>query len=249
MDGFFALPPPFEGFFASPHRFLWHAATRTAVLSDLHLGAEASLARQGLYLPDTSSAAIRRAWHEIASLSPARVVLAGDVFDAREPDGRAVGLFGDLVAAVASARISFLPGNHDPGVELLARMTRDLPITVEPVTEVAGIRVTHGHEVPELPAGGLVTGHQHPAVILATRVRSAKMICYALCVVRRGGGPRVPVVVLPAFSPLPLGSNLLTGRNWILDLPAPAAAEVRVLGIVERRVLDFGPLAGLAGGA
>ncbi len=37
--------------FATAHRFLWHAATRTAILADLHLGIEAALIRQGLHIP------------------------------------------------------------------------------------------------------------------------------------------------------------------------------------------------------
>ena len=85
-----------------------------------------------------------------------------------------------------------------------------------------------------------MVGHQHPAVMVATRVQGAKMICFAECAVAGRN-----VLILPAFSPLPLGSNLLTGRYWILDMAAPAAEEVRVYGIVKERVLDFGGLAGL----
>jgi metallophosphoesterase superfamily enzyme len=265
MQGCFLLPDPFAGFQASPHRCLWHDPTRTAVLADLHLGAETSLARQGLYIPDTSSAAIRRGWQEIASLKPARIVLAGDVFDSKTPDAGAIALFRDLVSAVSGVAITLLPGNHDPEPDVLAALVGDLPVTVAASTAVAGIPIIHGHQSadargigdgqwsgpPEEPRrhwipAGLVVGHQHPAVILSTRVRSAKMICYALCVLRVGRA-RVPLLVLPPFSPLPLGSNLLTSRNWILDLPAPAGPDVRILGIVDRQVLDFGPLDGLAG--
>ena len=57
------------------------------------------------------------------------------------------------------------------------------------------------------------------------------------------------MVLLPAFSRASLGSNLLTERQWILDLPRPANEDIRIAGIVERgddgQVLDFGTLADL----
>jgi hypothetical protein len=75
------------------------------------------------------------------------------------------------------------------------------------------------------------------------------MICYAAGAAEVEG-KRVRLVVLPTFSPLPLGSNLLTEGHWIVDLPRPETGEVRVLGLVEpkgreARVLDFGMLADL----
>lgn len=256
MQGCLSLPPPFEGLVASPHRFLWHGATRTAILSDLHLGAEKSLARQGLYLPPTSWKAILAAWDRVVSLDPAHLILAGDVCDA--PDGTGLEEFSMLLERrPKNCRVTLTPGNHDP----LVFAEPFSCVSVAPLTQFEGITVAHGHA---LQATGepraMITGHQHPAVVLATRVQAAKMICFAQCVV---GKRRMPLLILPAFSPLPLGSNLLTERNWILDLPRPADAAVRIYGIIERpgmggsggggvnggggegSMLNFGPLSGL----
>jgi metallophosphoesterase superfamily enzyme len=238
---------------ASPHRFLWHGATRTAILSDLHLGAEQSLARQGLYLPPTSWKAILGAWERVVALDPAHLILAGDVCDAPEDTGLEE-LAMLLERRPKNCRVTLTPGNHDPEVAVFAE--RFPFVTMEPFTKFEGITVAHGHALPTAGSPrALITGHQHPAVVLATRVQAAKMICFAQCVVGKG---RMPLMILPAFSPLPLGSNLLTERNWILDLPRPVDAAVRIYGIIEKAgkfgeggnqgsVLDFGPLSGLMG--
>ncbi|HVS73301.1 MAG TPA: metallophosphoesterase [Phycisphaerae bacterium] len=246
-----------DGFFATAHRFVWHEATRAAVLSDVHLGAELTLREQGLYLPDVSYGAIRAAWGRMVERGPRRVVIAGDLFDSPGVVEAALPLVRELVGALPEGcEVTVLAGNHDPGAEAMRAVLGELGVGVEAATAVGGYAVFHGHrwadgrEVWRRNGGaGVIVGHQHPAVVVGNRVARAKMICYAAGVVEVEG-KRVRLVVLPAFSPLPLGSNLLTERHWIVDLPRPHGADVRVLGLVEpkggeARVLDFGMLADL----
>jgi metallophosphoesterase superfamily enzyme len=126
-----------------------------------------------------------------------------------------------------------------------------LPVSLQPAVLLGSWVISHGHEIPaELPdtSQTWIVGHQHPAVTLATKVQSAKMACYAVCA---GTRSRPRMVLLPAFSRGPLGSNLLTVRNWLLPVPRPAGAHVRIYGLIEpadlgeTQVLDFGDLAGL----
>jgi metallophosphoesterase superfamily enzyme len=99
---------------------------------------------------------------------------------------------------------------------------------------------------------GLICGHQHPAVILRNRIQNAKMPCFARCDLALPGNTSksVPLILLPAFSRAPLGSDL-SERHWIVDVPWPGEERMRIFGIVERKaeaesgVLDFGPLAEL----
>jgi metallophosphoesterase superfamily enzyme len=255
----------FEGFALSPWRFVWHAATRTAVLSDVHLGAEASLAAAGIYLPGDGGEGILRSWGEVVKAAPARVVIAGDLFDSPVPDAAAVELFREMLKRLpAGCTVTVTVGNHDPDAGAMGAV---FP-TVQALgaTAVAGVCVFHGHQSADargigggrwtgrgdvegsywLPLG-MIVGHQHPAVVVGNRLRSAKMVCCVTGVVA-AQGVAVPLLVLPTFSRLPLGSNLLNEKNWILDLPV--AAQMRVAGIVERgngeaSVLDFGELEGL----
>jgi metallophosphoesterase superfamily enzyme len=257
-----------DGFFATPYRFLWHAPSRTAILSDLHLGVEATLARQGFYLPDTSTAAIRAAWERIVERTPAEVVIAGDLFDAPAALPAALPLFQTLLAALPrSCTVTVLPGNHDPSADALADELDSSNVTVRAAVAVGGYAVFHGHQSADargLGEGrwtsgtanerhwiprGIVVGHQHPAVVLRTRVQAAKMLCFAQATLRVDGSA-VNLLILPPFSPVPLGSNLLTEIHWILDLPRPADEDVRILGLIEPqgrspKVLEFGELANI----
>ena len=71
--------------YATPHRFLWLPAGRTAVLSDLHLGAAMELAARGLPVPDASGPAMACAWTALIARQPAHVIIAGDLFDSPRP--------------------------------------------------------------------------------------------------------------------------------------------------------------------
>ena len=102
-------------------RFAWHEATRTVVIADVHLGAEVSLARQGIYLPDVSTRGILRAWDEVVKVGGAggagakRVVMAGDVFDTPVPNAGAVGLLERLMGMLGEGvEVVVTRGNHDP---------------------------------------------------------------------------------------------------------------------------------------
>jgi putative SbcD/Mre11-related phosphoesterase len=243
-----------DGFHATPQRFLWHSASGTAILSDVHLGIEAVMAAQGMSLPPMGMPALRAAWRAMvdrlwASTVGRRVVIAGDFFDAPAPDQAAIPLARGLLSELPSATaVTFVRGNHDPSPAALAEIFEGMNVDVQEFCEVGGYRVLHGHSSFASASSGFIVGHQHPSVVLRARVQSAKMICYAVCTVW-SGKERVPMVLLPAFSRASLGSNLLTERHWILDLPRPANRDIRIAGIVERgeegQVLDFGTLADL----
>jgi metallophosphoesterase superfamily enzyme len=90
------------GLIATPHRFLWCPDYAAVILSDVHLGSQAVLASQGLYVPDRHSSALHRAWEEMRLRQPALVVIAGDVFDAPTPDAGAVELCRQLLGRLPS---------------------------------------------------------------------------------------------------------------------------------------------------
>ena len=254
-----------KGLFATPHRFLWHSATHTAILADLHMGVEKQLAQEGIFMPDVTTAGIRPSWQALVDRNPSRVIVAGDLFDAPAPDGETIEAVLALLARLpAGCEVTVIPGNHDPEFKSLCDVFEETDVHVSYTADIAGWTVAHGHELrgrkssssdhtetllalDPPPPTPLIVGHQHPAVVLADGVQKAKMYCYAVCRMHAHdrGGRQWPMIVLPAFSHAPLGSNLLTQRHWIMDVPRPAAEDVRIAGIVGDNVLDFGPLAGL----
>ena len=246
-----------DGWAARADRYLWHSQTRTAVLSDLHLGIEESLRRQGIAFPAVNAAEVRRAWDSLRQRvgSEGRVVIAGDLFDSSTPDGESIAVARELVEQLpGGVNITLLRGNHDPEMADLRRIFAGTRASVEAMTVVADYAVIHGHQWQDAQRleqrRGVIVGHQHPAVVLRDRVQSAKMICFAVATVRMNGR-EVRVMVLPTFSRAPLGTNLMTEGRWIIDCQPPSPERVRIAGIVEGkqgsdgRVLDFGWLADL----
>jgi metallophosphoesterase superfamily enzyme len=227
--------------FATPDRFLWHPATRTAILADLHLTA-----------PFPGNSPTRAAFARLAARNPARVILAGDLVDLPELNESALAACRDLFALLPTAcRLTLTPGNHDP-----ADLVTALHIDSTPAFAFGRNLVSHGKDL--LPAVAetsdltWIVGHQHPMLTLHSRVQSANLPCYAVCEFAAYHHPR-RLIVLPVFSRdpgSPRGLNLRAAHSWLLPLPRPAASHIRIFGLIDSpaapaRLLDFGPLAGL----
>jgi putative SbcD/Mre11-related phosphoesterase len=248
--------PNTTGLFATGYRFLWHAPTSTAILADLHLGVEVTLAKHGLYLPVANDRNIKESWERVAGSdgkSPKRVVIAGDLFDSRQPPESAVQTCRELLRKLREKGIAatITPGNHDPTAKEMAELL-DEEVEIVPEVELEpGILVSHGHKLPsnfesQNPNCTWIVGHQHPVIMMSNRVQRAKMVCFGVC---RVDTKRI-VVLLPAFSRAPLGSDLRVARHWLLPLKRPADADIQILGIVEPaekepEALPFGFLSGL----
>ena len=233
----------FPDLLATPDRFVWHAATRTAILADLHLGALGGMRGAG-------GSRMEEAWSRLVSRGPKEVILAGDVMDHPEVDGAALATCRKMLELLPSGcRVTLTPGNHDPE-DIGAR----LGVKAVEAVRRGNYVISHGHVLPallaEAPGARWIVGHQHPAVTLRTRVQSAKMACYVVC----AGDTRQPgFILLPAFSREaggPLGSNLLGRGNWLLPLKWPTSQKMHIYGVVEpvggtSCVLDFDRLSGL----
>jgi len=228
------------GIHATSDRYLWHASSSTAILADLHLGFESTLAGTAGIAPDFS--ALMRQWKSLVARNPARVIFAGDIFHDRQPAADSVAFFLSLLSLLpAQTQVILLPGNHDPSQRDMRELAGSRA-TVAKFTHFADIAVAHGDDLESLRNQNLfsypilIVGHQHPAVLLQDRIESAKMICFAFA---------PGLIILPTFSPLPIGVGLLNSRKWILDLPRPSDNQIQIAGIVRDQVLNFGPLAGL----
>ena len=231
---------------AAPDRFVLHLASATAICADFHLGFEATMGAAGTPMPDFTSAPLLAAWQRLLASNPERIIIAGDLFHCDAPDAITRDAAVSLLTSVPKAmRVIVVPGNHDPAPAALQAIFAGTGIEVAEFATAGDYHIYHGHELPPGVKGRsrppLILGHQHPAVVLADRVQSAKMLCFATISAKHFG----PVILLPPFSAAPLGTNLLSARHWIIDLPLPELAAIRIAGIVRDQVLDFGPLSGL----
>lgn len=153
------------------------------VVSDLHLGRSARLARRGgaLLPPYEGAETLARLAAEIAATAPAGVICLGDSFD--DAAGAAAPDAADCAALGAMMRGRdwvWIAGNHDPG-----------PVAVggRPLPELRVGPLVFRHQA-QASARGEVSGHFHP---------KARMVLAGQRIARRCFMVDSNRVILPAF--------------------------------------------------
>jgi hypothetical protein len=133
------------------------------------------------------------------------------------------------MASFKDVDVSIVRGNHD---NFLAAILAEYGIELKDYDVVGDFYVVHGHK--EVGFDRLIMGHEHPAIRLRVRGAIYSFPCYLVVDETK--------VVLPAFSPLMQGSNILqeTFLSPILqnarkiEIYAIESEEVVYLGTVEK---------------
>jgi putative SbcD/Mre11-related phosphoesterase len=205
------------GWTLCPEGAVVHAASRTAVIADVHLGYEWARGAGGEMIPAHSLAETLARLEPILAAWPIeRLVVAGDLVESHRPCPRTARDVAALRTWLAGRgiKLAALRGNHDPASG---------PATVR----VAGWTIGHGDR--PLSGARLIHGHHHPAF----RFPGGVAPCFLV-------GPRR--IVLPAFSPNAAGIDVASGR-----LPeALLAPELRCIAGLGGELFDLGPRQTLA---
>lgn len=138
------------------------------VVSDLHLGWEASLAEEGIHIPSQTGKLLKKIERVISLEKPDCLILLGDVKHAVEKieieEWRDVPIFFEKLRGKIPC-IKIVPGNHDGNLEVL------LPESVEILPQqgiiIGDVGLFHGHTWPDikmLACETLVVGHIHPTI-------------------------------------------------------------------------------------
>lgn len=237
---------------AGPQR--WLAA------SELHLGLESALARQGAFLRSRSLALANELLNDARRAGASRLLLLGDVKHkvavVSRQETRDVPAFFDLLHEFFDD-ILITPGNHDAGLASLLPQARFPKLRVGRATgEVLGrkgfrVGALHGHTWPRpglLDVELLLVGHTHAAASLVDetgaavtqlawlRGRVAEDRAHA-----RYGKRRSPeIIVFPPYNPLCGGTAI--NRDGLLgpiaELVDPVASTLWLLD--GRRAMDLG---------
>jgi hypothetical protein len=178
---------------ATPEGGLFLTASRTLIVSDLHLEKGSAFARRGQMLPpyDTRST-LQRLADLMARLQPTTVVSLGDTFHDRGAYARMDAADIDRLDQLSgAAQWVWIVGNHDP----------DVPggLKGEAAAEWRVGALTLRHEPEEGPATGEVAGHLHPCAKVSGRGRAVRARCFATDGLR---------LVMPAFGAFTGGLNL-----------------------------------------
>jgi len=209
-------------------------ASKTLVISDVHIGLEESLNKQGVLVPKRPFTEVLDRLQAIMDVAkPTTVVLNGDIKDQFGSIGpqewRNVKKLIDYIQQ--KAKLVVVKGNHDTVLDPIAK---DRNLSLVTSYNAGGMTIMHGDTLPDPLPKVLIIGHYHPAVRLREDRKSELYKCFLK--ITQG---KSTIIVQPSFNTLKEGSDVINNPP---DLAVPAKTEVFV---VDKQVLPFGRLADL----
>lgn len=200
---------------------------KTAIIADLHLGFENVMQMKGVAIPRMQIRSILNSIKKIIKkYNVNKLIIAGDLkheFSKNLPYE-----WEDVKTFIESldVDISIIRGNHD---NFLATILAKYGIDLKEYEKVGEYYIVHGHR--EVSFDRFIMGHEHPAI--KVRVRGATYVypCYLVVDDKN--------IVLPAFSPLMQGSDVLQGEFLSPNLSYRRKIEVYA---IEKDVFYLGSL-------
>ncbi len=189
-----------------------------AVIADLHLGFENVMQTKGVAIPRMQIKMIVDSVKKILDkYSIRRLIIAGDFkheFSKNLPyEWEDVRTFIEAI----DVDISVVRGNHD---NFLATILSEYGIELKEYERVGEYYVVHGHKDVEFEK--VIMGHEHPVIKLRVRGGTYSFPCYLIADNSK--------IVLPAFSPLMQGSDILQGEFLSPIIRKAKKIEVYAIG-------------------
>jgi len=152
-----------------PALLIRKGSEKILVISDLHIGWEVALAKEGVHVPSQTSKLIGKLKHLVALEKADRLLVLGDikhtVAKIEMEEWRDVPVFFEEACKILP-RVQVIPGNHDGNLEPL--VPESVEILSPRGTAVGDLGLFHGHTWPEVEMLGcstMVIGHVHPVVV------------------------------------------------------------------------------------
>jgi DNA ligase-associated metallophosphoesterase len=174
---------------------MWWSATRTLVVSDLHLEKGSRMAMRGQFVPPyDTQLTLSLVERLVVALAPERVISLGDAFDDCQGAAR--------LDPAAMARIQamqgrcdwiWIAGNHDPLVTAAIGGIQTDEVAIGPLV--------FRHEPRRGAVTGEIAGHLHPAARVFLGPKSVRRRCFV------GDGTRL---ILPAIGAYTGGLSVLS---------------------------------------
>ena len=197
----------------------------TAIIADLHLGLENVMLEKGVAIPRIQvKEIVSKVKTILEKYNVNRLVIAGDL--KHEFGGNLPYEWEDVELLLKNVDVEFVVvrGNHD---NYLATILKKFGVELLESFNLYGWTVVHGHK--ECDAQRIIMGHEHPAVKL--RIDGI----YTFHCFLRIRKPR-EVIVLPAFSPLVSGMDILSCRFISPILRDVKCEDVEVYAVDEEVV-------------
>ncbi len=208
-----------------------------AIISDIHLGFENVLQNSGISIPEVQLEDVIENLEVLISHGIEELIINGDV--KHEFSQNLPGEWKDVVRLLEfldeRVKVCIIRGNHD---NFLPTILRKFPgIKFEEMLMVGDYAILHGHRNIEINAGKLILGHEHPSVKFRDSVGG---VYRYPCFLRIDG-----IFVLPAFSPLMKGTDMLTATGFLSPLLKDSRVEDAEVYAIEDKVMYLGKISDL----
>ena len=209
---------------------------KTLVMSDLHIGYEEHLSKQGVLVPRTQfKQIIKRLDWIISHVAVERVVLNGDI--KHEFGTISKQEWREVLRLIEyfekqNIEIIVVRGNHDT---ILGPISRKKQLKEVRELRHKDILMVHGDYVPERLAPIILMGHEHPAITLREKAKQEKFKCFI-----KGKFKKSILIVQPSLNPLTEGTDVTKEQVLSPLLSDLSNFEVFIVNDRTHEVLPFG---------
>jgi len=228
----------------SPSKILYIKSLNAVVLADSHIGLEYALADEGTFIPPIQYGHMKKKLlAAVKRFDPEKIIIVGDLkhmFSQRTLQEHREVI--DMLKTLKKIGIEIIlvRGNHDNFI--VGILERHGVNFVREYSE-GGYLFIHGHAAPTGDIDTyekVVMGHLHPTITLSDFVAREKLPVFLV-------GDKI--VVLPAFTPLLPGFDVLTGVYEDSTYGSPLVVDVSDFGVYviieDKRVVNFGKISDL----
>ena len=214
----------------------------TLIISDLHIGYEQSLNREGIMVPRFQYKMILERLHEILKrYNVTRVVVNGDLKHE----------FGRITRQEWMEAKNFLEflqenfdevilikGNHDNFTKFIAEKS---DLAVYETYPLGNYIIMHGDKITDdimtKDNSTIIIGHEHPCIGIRNGERLEKIKCFL-----KGTYKEKNLIVMPSFNFVTEGSDILHEKPLSPFLKNRSIEEFEVYGVENFEVLYFGKI-------
>ena len=182
---------------------------KVLIISDLQLGYEENLNKQGILVPRFQLEDIKKTLEKLLKkLKPNKVIINGDLKHEfgkiSDQEWRDCLRIFDLILNYCKELI-LIKGNHDLALDPIAKK-RDIKVFENLM--IGDILILHGHKIEKIPKNikTIVIGHEHPAIGLREKGRVETFKCFL-----KGKYKKNNLVVMPSFNFVHFGTDILRG--------------------------------------
>lgn len=210
------------------------------IISDLHLGYEQSLNKDGIMIPRFQYPLIIKRLEEIQDKSSgSNIVINGDLKhefgQITRQEWNETQEFLEFLKANFDD-IVLIKGNHDNFTRFIAEKS---DLQVEESFQIGASLILHGDKIPSyldnVDARNLIIGHEHPCIGLRNGERVEKIKCYLA-----GEYEKWNLIVMPSFNFVTEGSDILQERPLSPFIKAISGGDLEVYAVENFEVFDFG---------